>query len=103
TSVNMLGIETTARVSKVFLVGELIVLLLFVIIGVMAVNRGVNGAHWSVTPFYNPTVFKPALIFSALSIAVLSFLGFDAISTLAEEAKGGPRMVGKATMIEIGR
>jgi amino acid transporter len=101
TSVNMLGIETTARVSKVFLLGELIVLLLFVVIGVMAVNRGMNGAHWSSAPFYNPEVFQPALIFSALSIAVLSFLGFDAISTLAEEAKGGPRMVGKATMIAL--
>ena len=101
TSVNLLGIETTARVSKFFLIGELIVLLLFVILGVMAVMRGVNGAHWSLTPFYNPQVFQPALIFSALSIAVLSFLGFDAISTLAEEAKGGPRMVGTATMIAL--
>ena len=41
------------------------------------------------------------IIFSALSVAVLSFLGFDAISTLAEEAKGGARVVGKATMIAL--
>jgi amino acid transporter len=99
--VNLLGIETTARVSKIFLYGELAVLLLFVILGVMAVMRGVNGAHWSFKPFYNPEVFHARLIFSALSVAVLSFLGFDAISTLAEEAKGGPRVVGKATMIAL--
>ena len=101
TSVNLLGVETTARVSKIFLAGELLVLLAFVIFGVAAINHGVNGAHWSTTPFYNPRAFHFGLIFSALSIAVLSFLGFDAISTLAEETKGGPRVVGRATMIAL--
>jgi amino acid transporter len=101
TTVNLFGIETTARVSKVFLIGELIVLLLFVVFGVIAVVRGINGAHWSLAPFYNPRVFHIGLIFSALSVAVLSFLGFDAISTLAEEAKGGVRVVGRATMIAL--
>jgi amino acid transporter len=33
---------------------------------------------------------------------VLSFLGFDAISTLAEEATGGGKTVGGATMISLG-
>jgi amino acid transporter len=72
-----------------------------VIFGVAAIERGVNGARWSMTPFYNPQVFHIGLIFSALSVAVLSFLGFDAISTLAEETKGGPRVVGRATMIAL--
>jgi amino acid transporter len=37
-----------------------------------------------------------------VSIAVLSFLGFDAISTLAEEIKGDPgRSVGKAALITL--
>lgn len=101
TVVNMLGIETTARVNKIFLAGELLVLLGFVIFGVAAINHGVNGAHWSTAPFYNGEVFHFGMIFSALSIAVLSFLGFDAISTLAEETKGGPRVVGRATMIAL--
>jgi amino acid transporter len=101
TSINLLGIETTARASKIFLVGELIVLALFVVFGAVAVSRGVNGAHWSLLPFFAPRVFHIGLIFSALSIAVLSFLGFDAISTLAEEAKGGARVVGTATMLTL--
>jgi amino acid transporter len=32
---------------------------------------------------------------------VLSFLGFDAISTLAEETRGGTRLVGQATMMAL--
>lgn len=101
TAVNMLGIETTARASKVFLVGELIVLALFVVLGAIAISRGVNGSHWSLRPFFNPAEFHFSIIFSALSVAVLSFLGFDAISTLAEETKGGVRVVGQATMIAL--
>jgi len=101
TTINLLGIETTARASMIFLVGELVVLGAFVVLGVIAVSRGVGGAHWSLLPFYNPQEFHPGLIFSALSVAVLSFLGFDAISTLAEETKGGARVVGRATMLAL--
>jgi amino acid transporter len=101
TAVNMLGIETTARASKIFLVGELIVLALFVAFGAVAVSHGVNGAHWTLRPFFDPSVFHADLIFGALSVAVLSFLGFDAISTLAEETRGGVRVVGRATMIAL--
>lgn len=101
TIVNMLGMETTARASRIFLVGELLVLAVFVAMGAVAVQHGVNGAHWSTRPFFDPHVFQPSLIFSALSIAVLSFLGFDAISTLAEEAVGGARAVGRATLLAL--
>ena len=101
TTINLLGIETTARASMMFLAGQLVVLALFVVFGAMAVTHGVNGAHWSLEPFFAPRVFRVGLIFSALSVAVLSFLGFDAISTLSEEAKGGVRVVGQATMIAL--
>ena len=101
TTINLLGIETTARASMIFLVGELVVLGAFVVLGVIAVSRGVGGATWNTLPFYNARVFQPGLIFSALSVAVLSFLGFDAISTLAEETKGGARVVGRATMYAL--
>jgi amino acid transporter len=43
----------------------------------------------------------PALIFGGLSIAVAAFLGFDAVSTLAEEASGGAEQVGRATMLSL--
>src|SRR5579884_3914250 len=47
TVVNMLGMETTARASRIFLLGELVVLAIFVVMGIVAVRHGVNGAHWS--------------------------------------------------------
>jgi amino acid transporter len=101
TTVNLVGIETTARANRVFLLGELIVLALFVVFAFVAVAHGTHGAHWSFTPFFNAHEFSPNLVFGALSVAVLSYLGFDAISTLSEEVRGGARLVGRATMLSL--
>ncbi len=101
TAVNLAGVEITARANRLFLLGELIVLAIFLVAAVIAIVRGVHGAHWSTTPFYNSSQFSPSLVFAALSIAVLSFLGFDAISTQSEEVRGGPKVVGRATVISL--
>jgi amino acid transporter len=98
TVVNLAGIETTAQVNRWFLIGELAVLAIFVVAAVITVSA--RGA-WSVTPFFNAAEFSPGLVFAALSVAVLSFLGFDAISTQSEEVQGGPRVVGRATVLSL--
>jgi len=101
TVINLFGVESTARLSVVLLASQLILLALFMVLCVLAVMHGVNGAHWTVKPLYDAHRVTPSLIFGALSLAVLSFLGFDAISTLTEEAKGGARAVGWATMLSL--
>ena len=89
TVVNYFGIEATARTSLVLLVMQLVILAIFMVVGTRAAMHGVGGAHLSLKPIFNPVVVTPGLVFGALSLAVLSFLGFDAISTLSEESKGG--------------
>ncbi|HEV3359779.1 MAG TPA: APC family permease [Pseudonocardiaceae bacterium] len=101
TAVNLAGVELGAWVNRVFLIGELIVLTIFIVLAVVAINHGSGGAHWSTLPFYNPKEFSVGLVFTALSIAALSFLGFDAISTQSEEVRGGPKVVGRATIISL--
>jgi len=98
TVVNYLGIEATARVNFVLLAFQLVVLALFALLGGIAVMHHVGGAHASLLPFYRPGQLTPPLVFGALSLAVLSFLGFDAISTLSEESRDGARAVGRATI-----
>ena len=100
TAVNYLGIETTARVNRIMLVAELVVLVIFLVIGVAAVANG-KGTGFSLDPLYNPDTFSLKLVFSAVSVAVLSFLGFDGISTLAEENRDGARSVGRATLAAL--
>lgn len=101
TVINYLGIEMTAKTNKIFLVFELIVLVIFLVIGVTAVAKGVNGAEFSFDPLFNPDNFSLNLVLGAVSIAVLSFLGFDAISTLSEESKGGPKAIGRGMVYSL--
>ena len=98
---NLRGGKGLARANLGLLVLELGLLVLFVGLAVAGMLHGVNGAHWSLKPLFNAEEFRPSLLFSALSLAVLAFLGFDGVSTLAEEAKGGPRAVGRATLLAL--
>jgi amino acid transporter len=100
TAVNSLGIQATARFNLAMLVAELLVLALFLVIGIVALASG-KGAGFSFDPLYNPSTFSLGLVFSAVSIAVLSFLGFDGISTLAEENRDGARRLGRAMVAAL--
>jgi amino acid transporter len=101
TVINLRGVETTATANKIFLYAQLLVLAAFVVLAVIGISGGAGGSQWSTLPFFNPAEFSPSLVFSALSIAVLSFLGFDAISTMSEEVKGGSRVIGRATLLAL--
>ncbi|SDQ62244.1 APC family permease [Quadrisphaera sp. DSM 44207] len=96
TTVNYVGISFTAVVNRLFLAAELLFVAIFVVMAVVAISRGVNGAVFSTTPLFDAADFTPGLAAAALSIAVLSFLGFDGIATLAEESRGGRRSAGRA-------
>jgi amino acid transporter len=101
TVINLLGIESTARTSFLLLGFQLVLLVIFAGAAVAALAHHLHGSRVSFAPFYNAAEVTPPLIFGALSIAVLSFLGFDAISTLSEESRGGAKSVGRATMLSL--
>lgn len=101
TWVNLAGVGLANWVNRGMLALSLGLLALFLVLAGIGLARGTAGAHLALAPLYQPGVASPKLIFGALSLAVLSFLGFDAISTLAEEAKGGARDVGRATFLSL--
>ncbi|WP_426206542.1 APC family permease [Pseudomonas sp. TWP3-1] len=102
TFVNLRGITFTARINIVFLLAQLVVLGIFLFYAWNALHNGGGNGELTLAPLYHPETFNFALLMQAVSIAVLSFLGFDAISTLAEEIKGDPgRSVGKAALITL--
>jgi amino acid transporter len=99
---NMIGIEFTARVNRYMLVLELITLAAFLTMALIALyhrGEGAGGLTW--VPVYDPRVFSWATVSGATSIAVLSFLGFDGISTLSEENRGKDNGVARATVIAL--
>ncbi|HVO48085.1 MAG TPA: APC family permease [Steroidobacteraceae bacterium] len=99
--VNLLGIRFTAQFNRYMLILELVALALFVTCGLLALYRGVGSGGLTLAPIYNPAAFSLTTVVGATSIAVLSFLGFDGISTLSEEARGGARAVGRATLLAL--
>ncbi|MDN4525059.1 APC family permease [Fictibacillus sp. NE201] len=99
--INIRGIEFTAKANKIIVVLELIILAIFLLVGVMAIAKGVNGAELTVKPLYDKNHFSLGVVMGAVSIAVLSFLGFDGISTLAEETKDGSKSIGKACIYAL--
>jgi amino acid transporter len=99
--VNLLGIEFTARLNRYMLALELAALGLFIVLGLMALQGGAGAGRLTLQPVYDPRVFSWSTVAGATSIAVLSFLGFDGISTLAEENRSNQAAVGKATVVSL--
>jgi amino acid transporter len=100
TLVNYLGIRMTAVVTSIMLVCELIVLAIFLAVGVWALLHG-RGRGFHLDPLLNPATAHWSMVFGAVSVAVLSFLGFDGISMLAEENRGGSRQIGRAMVAAL--
>jgi amino acid transporter len=99
--VNLIGIQFTARVNQYMLVMELAALALFVVFGLIALYGGMGAGRLTLKPIYDPQAFSFATVAAATSIAVLSFLGFDGISTLAEENRASQSAVGRATVLSL--
>ena len=102
TVVNLLGISSLKLMNRIFLAIEVVFVVIFVIIAVVALNHGtIPGAQFTADPIWDSSKVTGPLIASALSIAVLSFLGFDGISTLSEESTGKRGGAGKAMILAL--
>ncbi len=73
---------------------EIVVLLVFVVSAVVVLVRDGAQRGW-LTPLTGDTGFSMAAVLGAVSIAVLSYLGFDAIASFAEEVTGGSQKVAR--------
>ena len=98
---NVLGVRVTARLYKVLLVLELLTLALFVTFGAISLYEGRGAGRLTLAPLYDPHTFSLTTVAGATSIAVLSFLGFDGISTLSEESAGARNAIAKATVLSL--
>jgi amino acid transporter len=97
TGVNWFGITVTSRANFASVALQAIILAGFVGLCVAALYAGKGNGALSLRPVFDRHAFDAGKIFSATSICIMSFLGFDAVSTLAEEVEGGDRrVVGRA-------
>jgi len=101
TMINILGIEITAKANKIIVVLEIIVVLAFIGAGGLTIFQHLQGTSFSFKPLIDSDKFSLSLVMKAASLSVLSFLGFDAITTLSEEVADGRKAVGKAVMLSL--
>jgi putrescine importer len=76
-----------------------LVVVLFFGAAVNFIWRMQHEAGFFLHPFYDAPNFRSDTIFAGTSVAVLTYIGFDAISTLSEEAENPRRNVLLATVL----
>lgn len=99
TVVNLAGVNFVSKFSWALFALQAIVLLIF--IGATLRLLFLGQIHPNLVAFYNPSHFNINGVLQATGIVIVSYLGFDAISTLAEEAQDPRGAVGKAIIIAI--
>lgn len=100
TSLNLFGIRTSARINDALAIGMGIVIAIFFVVAAHYVFQhphAQSGFFWR--PFYDPSTFHLRNVLGGTSLAVLTYIGFDGISTLSEEAKNPRRDILLATVL----
>jgi putrescine importer len=100
TLLNLRAVKTSAHINDVLAAGMSIVVVIFfafVIRFIWGLHEYGSGFFWQ--PFYNPQTFSFGGVFRGTSIAVLTYIGFDAISTLSEEVENPRRNIMLATVL----
>ena len=101
TLLNIRGIKTSARVNTVMAAGMSAVIVIVFVAAIRYIHGTPHGADpiYFTRPFYDPATFTWGNLFGCTSIAVLTYIGFDGISTLSEEAENPRRNIMLATVL----
>ncbi len=100
TVMNLRGVETSARINQALCAAMGLVILVFFVATVRyLLHLPPQGAQFFTLPFYNPQTFSPGVVFHGTSLAVLTYIGFDGISTLSEEVHNPKRNILLATVL----
>jgi amino acid transporter len=100
TSLNLRGVQASARVNAFLALGMSIVVVVFLAYAfhyIATVMRPIGGA-W-LRPFYDPATFASGTLLHGTSIAVLTYIGFDGISTMSEEVENPRRNIMLGTVL----
>ncbi len=94
TVLNLAGVKSSARANKVLLAVMSVVVAFFVWLAIRYLWHGQGWAGlFSTEPLYNPKTFNSHKILTATSFAALTYIGFDGVTTLAEDVENPKRNV----------
>jgi putrescine importer len=100
TALNTQAIRLSARINVGMAVamGAVVVVVLVAAAHYIVGHPNTDPAFFS-RPFYDPQTFSYDGLFGCTAIAVLTYIGFDGISTLSEEAQNPRRNILRATVL----
>jgi amino acid transporter len=97
------GAKVGARISALSVLAQFVMVGGVLVLAWWALRSGQGNAALTAQPFVGTTGIDWARVLGGASIAVMVFLGFDAVSTLSEEVRGTDRRtVGRATLTVLG-
>jgi putrescine importer len=99
TVLNLRGVKASARTNEVLGIAMGIVVAVFLFAAVRYLIANVPGQADLIRPFYDATTFSLSSVLTGASIACLTYIGFDGISTLSEEVENPRRNVLRATVL----
>src|SRR5580704_6885048 len=100
TLLNIQGVKTSARVNSALAAGMGVVIAIFFVVAARYIfGHPHDSAGFYTRPFYDPTMWNTKAVLGGTSIAVLTYIGFDGISTLSEEAENPRRNILLATVL----
>jgi amino acid transporter len=100
TALNIQGVKTSARVNTALAAGMGVVIAIFFVAAARYIfGNPHDGAAFFTRPFYDPQMWNTKAVLGGTSVAVLTYIGFDGISTLSEEAENPRRNILLATVL----
>jgi putrescine importer len=100
TALNCNGVETSARINAAMAAALGVVVVMVLVAAVRWILHLQHpGVAFFLDPFYNRAAFNTGGLLRGTSIAVLTYIGFDGISTLTDEAKDPSRSVPRAIVL----
>src|SRR6202167_465943 len=100
TLLNVQGVKTSARVNSALAAAMGVVIAIFFVVAARYIfGHPHDDAGFYTRPFYDPSLWNTKAVLSGTSIAVLTYIGFDGISTLSEEAENPRRNILLATVL----
>ncbi|NRD79234.1 APC family permease [Bacillus sp. BRMEA1] len=94
TVMNIAGIKFAVTANMLFVLFQLLIAIVFVFLIIRAILHG-GSTTFTINPFFSQNM-KISSLLSGASILALSFLGFDAVTTLAEETIHPEKNIPKA-------
>ncbi|MFC7743307.1 APC family permease [Nocardiopsis composta] len=100
TLLNLVGVRLAAQANLLLVLVQIVVAAAFLVFAVRNIVLGAGGAEASLAPF-DPTGVPAGALLGGASLLALSFLGFDAVTTMSEEAVHPKRDVPRAILVIV--